>query len=369
MIAVLDTGTDCTHPDFINAGGSSTNTTQGGQLAFALSAAVSHDRRVAGLRLAGRLTDTARTWRGQSRQPRRMAPAFPGLRMPPRSPLTRFSTAPVQAPTRHRQAMMAAADAGVKVISMSLGGQGYSQTLAGRRYLCVAARRRYRRRRGKQQHQCAVLSRWRHARHRRSRHRFGEPKGEFFQLRQSGRHSRSGSEHLFHLADISNPMGGVNYGYLSGTSMATPHVSGAAGLIAMAFPGVSSDAIVQRLQQSAASSIAGDGWNQNFGFGILDAASAVAGVLRSATTGSIVGQVVNGSNLPVGGASVFTDGASVITAGDGLFRLANIAAGKHPVTVTATGFRQPSSRQPCLQARTLHCRCNWALPWACSRAL
>src|SRR5437763_2065767 len=40
VIAVVDTGTDCTHPDFINTGGSSTNTTQGGQLSFALSSAI-----------------------------------------------------------------------------------------------------------------------------------------------------------------------------------------------------------------------------------------------------------------------------------------------------------------------------------------
>src|SRR5207248_9052635 len=39
-VAVLDTGADCTHPDFMNAGGTSTNSALGGQLNFALSAAL-----------------------------------------------------------------------------------------------------------------------------------------------------------------------------------------------------------------------------------------------------------------------------------------------------------------------------------------
>jgi len=39
-IAVIDTGADCTHPDFMNAGGSSTNAASGGQILFSSSEAI-----------------------------------------------------------------------------------------------------------------------------------------------------------------------------------------------------------------------------------------------------------------------------------------------------------------------------------------
>ena len=38
-VVVIDTGADCTHPDFMNAGGTSTDSASGGQLSFALSQA------------------------------------------------------------------------------------------------------------------------------------------------------------------------------------------------------------------------------------------------------------------------------------------------------------------------------------------
>ena len=39
-IAVIDTGADCTHPDFINAGGSSQDAASGGQILFSASEAI-----------------------------------------------------------------------------------------------------------------------------------------------------------------------------------------------------------------------------------------------------------------------------------------------------------------------------------------
>src|ERR1700704_5052753 len=39
-VAVLDTGADCTHPDFKNLGGTSTDSAQGGQLMFSDSQAI-----------------------------------------------------------------------------------------------------------------------------------------------------------------------------------------------------------------------------------------------------------------------------------------------------------------------------------------
>ena len=39
-VALIDTGVDCTHPDFMNAGGTSTDSAQGGQLSWSLSKAI-----------------------------------------------------------------------------------------------------------------------------------------------------------------------------------------------------------------------------------------------------------------------------------------------------------------------------------------
>jgi subtilisin family serine protease len=38
-VAILDTGIDCTHPDFANSGGSSDDAAQGGQIVFSASKA------------------------------------------------------------------------------------------------------------------------------------------------------------------------------------------------------------------------------------------------------------------------------------------------------------------------------------------
>lgn len=63
------------------------------------------------------------------------------------------------------------------------------------------------------------------------------------------------------------------YGYLSGTSMATPHVAGLAGLIWATTWGTSAQAVVSRLE-STADAIAGTG--TNWQYGQIDAVAAVA---------------------------------------------------------------------------------------------
>src|SRR6185503_3759237 len=121
----------------------------------------------------------------------------------------------------------------------------------------------------------------------------------------------------------------INYDTLSGTSMATPHIAAAAGLVALTTPEAAADAIGLRLQQSAGSPDAAGGWNQYLGYGVLDAFAAVKGTLRPATVGGVVGQVVDGTNLPVSGATVSIDAQSYTTTGDGLFRISNLSAGLH----------------------------------------
>jgi subtilisin family serine protease len=63
------------------------------------------------------------------------------------------------------------------------------------------------------------------------------------------------------------------YGYGSGTSYSSPEVAGAAALVWAANPGLRAADVAAILKQSASGH---GGWNENTGYGILDAAAAVA---------------------------------------------------------------------------------------------
>jgi subtilisin family serine protease len=77
----------------------------------------------------------------------------------------------------------------------------------------------------------------------------------------------------------------AEYQFLSGTSMATPHVSGVAMLLLARDPGLSPDAIKATLQETAAD-LDAPGFDEQTGFGRIDAAAAVATL---AVTGDLDG--------------------------------------------------------------------------------
>jgi hypothetical protein len=129
-----------------------------------------------------------------------------------------------------------------------------------------------------------------------------------------------------------------NYHTLSGTSMATPHVSALAGLLAGSTANLSAAAIAQRLQQAADSTIAMGGWDPNLGYGALNAWRALSGTLRQASAGGITGQVTDSAALPIENAVVSAGGQSVTTSTSGLFRFSNLTAGSYTVSATAAGF-------------------------------
>ncbi|AEA46907.1 Subtilisin [Archaeoglobus veneficus SNP6] len=66
---------------------------------------------------------------------------------------------------------------------------------------------------------------------------------------------------------------GYDYGTLSGTSMACPHVAGVAALIIAANPGISNVEVRQILQQTA-DDIDENGWDPAYGYGLVDADEA-----------------------------------------------------------------------------------------------
>ncbi|MEK7750452.1 MAG: S8 family serine peptidase, partial [Acidobacteriota bacterium] len=129
-VAVLDTGIDCTHPDFANAGGSSTDSAQGGQLLFGAGRAFVatslsspacswQDDHGHGTHVAGTVAAATNNSRGVSALGYSLQVI--GMKVLDRSGSGTDSDV--------ADAIMAAADAGAQIISMSLGGAGYSQAL------------------------------------------------------------------------------------------------------------------------------------------------------------------------------------------------------------------------------------------------
>lgn len=76
---------------------------------------------------------------------------------------------------------------------------------------------------------------------------------------------------------IRSTLPGDNFGLLSGTSMAAPHVAGAAATLLAAFPGKSPEEIVQRLLTTA-DDLGAPGIDRVFGHGRLNLATALAPV-------------------------------------------------------------------------------------------
>ena len=128
--AILDTGVDCTHPDFMNAGGTSTNTTAGGQLAWSSSEAL----------VATTISPAVCAWQddvghgtltaGALGAATNNAVGIASLGFPLQLVIMKVIDSNGEAPDNIvAQGIDAAVAAGAQVISMSLAGEGYSQTL------------------------------------------------------------------------------------------------------------------------------------------------------------------------------------------------------------------------------------------------
>ena len=341
-VAIIDTGVDCTHPDFINSGGTSTNSALGGQLLWSASQAAAdtpttispatcpwqddygHGTHVAGIVAAATENATGIASLGYPLQ----IIVFKVLDNTGSGSDSDVSSA-----------IIAAANAGAQVISLSLTGQGYSQTM-----------------------QQAVNYAWQHnslvvaAAGNATSSDIYYPADATFAVGVSalaeggGIASYSnfgngvavaapGSDVYSTLPTYPVTINGTNYGFLSGTSMATPHVSALAGLLAMISPNTSAAAILQRIQQSAASTIPNGGWDfQGMGYGVINAYNALSGTLRTATLGSLIGQIIDNNANPVTGAQITVNSQSLTVDSSGLYRFPNLPAGTYTVSVTATGF-------------------------------
>ena len=343
-VAVLDTGVDCTHPDFMNAGGTSTDSAKGGQLAWASSEAL----------FATTISSPACPWEddkghgtltaGAVAAATNNAAGVASLGFPLQLVVIKVIDSTGQSPDDVvAEGIEAAVSAGAQVISMSLAGDGYSQTL-----------------------QSAIDFAWQHnvlvvaAAGNNGGSTLTYPGDANHVLtvaatdtnNQSAGFSNYGTwvkiaapgvniETTF--PTYSNIYGSTNYGQASGTSMATSFVSALAGLLYAANPSLSAAAVAERIQQTAQTPNAG--WDQYIGYGLINAAAALAGTPGSATLGSLTGQVVDGSNNPIAGAAVSAGNQSFTTVTDpttgtstGLFRIANLAPGTYSIAVSAAGY-------------------------------
>jgi len=337
-VAVLDTGADCTHPDFKNAGGTSVSSSAGGQLNMTLSkadyattrpspACTWQDDHGHGTHTAGIIGASANNGTG-------IAGLAYGAELLIYRVLDQNGTGSDSAIAR---GITWAADAGARIISMSLGGIGYSQTL-----------------------QDAVTYAWRKnalvvaaAGNNNSGSLFfpAGANNAFGVAATDSADKRASFSNYGDYVDIAAPGVGVystlptytnkfstNYGSLSGTSMATPYVAALAALLAAQSPGLAPSAMSRLIQQSAASSDATGGWNDKTGYGVIRADDAVNGNLRTAVVGSIVGQVTNATGTPITGATVTVGLTSKTTVYGGLFRFANLTPGTYTVAVSASGY-------------------------------
>jgi thermitase len=237
-VAVIDTGTDCTHPDFRNATGTSTDSAAGGQLATALSRAPIATIRpmpaCAWLDDHGHGTHVAGTIAAATHNAQGVAALGHALEIVTFKSLgnTGYGDDGTIAAS-----IVAAAEAGARIISLSLGAAGYSQALQDAiNYareldaLVVAAA-------GNLNSDALFLP--------------AGAAGAFGVAATDSAGAKAYFSNYGPSIDIAAPgvnilsttptygtygSSGLNYGYMSGTSMATPHVSALAGLVAMATP-------------------------------------------------------------------------------------------------------------------------------------
>ncbi|MEV1285872.1 S8 family serine peptidase [Micromonospora sp. NPDC049679] len=144
--------------------------------------------------------------------------------------------------------------------------------------------------------------------------------------------------------NVRSSVPGGGYAAFNGTSMATPHISGAVALLWSAAPSLRGDvpgteALLDDTAVDADSTGCGGTTddNNNFGEGRLDAFGAVSAAPRGAV-GRVTGTVtVADGGAPLAGVTVSTGTRTVVTGPDGRYAL-TLPAGEHPLSITAYGY-------------------------------
>lgn len=128
---------------------------------------------------------------------------------------------------------------------------------------------------------------------------------------------------------------GSGYAYKSGTSMATPYVSGLAGLL-LSQDASRTNAALRALIQNSADDVNTPGWDQYTGYGRINVARALSG-----SVSGVVTDVATGATLASATVQALQGGqvkASTVSLADGTYRLLYLPAGIYDLKVTLSGY-------------------------------
>ncbi|MCB0021138.1 MAG: carboxypeptidase regulatory-like domain-containing protein, partial [Anaerolineales bacterium] len=141
--------------------------------------------------------------------------------------------------------------------------------------------------------------------------------------------------------EVRSAIPGNGYAEFNGTSMAAPHVTGAAALMLAADPAIDIDTIEQLLMETAVD-LGPAGPDPDYGHGRIDAFAAVQRVVEAgAIAGSIDG---DDTGLPIAGAEIQVEGAGLnlsrSSAADGSYEADYLLPGSYTVTVRSYGYAE-----------------------------
>jgi subtilisin family serine protease len=139
-----------------------------------------------------------------------------------------------------------------------------------------------------------------------------------------------------------------SYGYLSGTSMATPHVAGVVALIRAKNPTWARQQVEEQLL-STALDLGAPGRDDSFGYGRVRADLAVGDTVPG---GAITGTVSHGGGSLAGVSVSVPDHAPVLTAADGSYTVSGIVPSTYNVTYAKAGYSGQTVRATVLPSAT-----------------
>jgi hypothetical protein len=143
------------------------------------------------------------------------------------------------------------------------------------------------------------------------------------------------------MTEIYSTIPGNDYDYMSGTSMASPFVAGAAALVLSQNLGMGPEGVKTQLEGTAVD-LGSPGFDSTFGYGRVNLAAAVDAVGEN-KYGAVDVLVIDRLNHPISGASVILwQGETVISTTnsneEGHAKFEYISAGEYGISVSFPGF-------------------------------